>query len=859
MHCQKIILPCLLIIASHSCLGQIADNFSDGDFAANPAWSGDQARFTVSTGKLKLQAPLAADAAYLSTPSQAIHLASWEFYLQMDFTPSSANYAKVYLVSDQPGLGGPLNGYFIKAGNTAREVSLYRQSGSSEVRIIDGLDDRLNVPLVKARIKVTRDAAGTWQLYSDAGAVGSYASEGTVTDNTHTASSFFGIQCSYTSTRSDKFWFDDFVVSGTTVPDQTPPSVERVIVVNQQLVQLQFSEMIERTTSEVVSNYAMGTLGTPVAAVLQPDDRTVQLQFASTLSNGILYLLKVTGVKDLAGNRMLETNVDVMFFQPAPTKHKDVILTEIFPDPSPQVGLPSAEYVEIYNRSTNPIDLAGWELSDGSSRAVFPAQIIRPGEYWIVTSSSWSYLFSSVGKTTGLVNFPTLNNSSDNLVLETPEHKTIDSVSYSLVDYHDSDKEEGGWALEIIDPENTCAEQENWTASEDPKGGTPGRQNSVLANKPDLTGPTLLSVFAETETLVTLSYNEKLDQTTWPQFSIHEAVSIKRVSFKDHRLRTLQLELGERLVRRQRYTIDISGIRDCSENEGAAVSWSFGLPELPVRLDLVINEILFNPRPGGEDFVEIFNRSEKYLDLKNMKICNVKDGIPINRVTPFPDHRLLAPGGFLVFNADPIALKQQYPQAIEQNLHSISLPSLPDDSGSVGILDEQGMVVDELTYEKAWHSKFIRNEEGVSLERITAEAITNDSDNWISASSLAGFATPGFRNSQYMDDGGINQPEVSVVPEIFSPGDGNGFVEIKYNLDQAGWVANVKIMDHQGHQLKTIASNETIGPEGFFRWDGDRDDGNRARSGYYLVWFEIFTSHGQVKTYRKRVVVAAHE
>lgn len=859
MHCQKIILQVLLILAAQDCLGQIADNFSDGDFIANPAWSGDHSKFTVNSGKLKLQAPVVADAAYLSTPSQAIHMASWEFYVQMDFTPSSTNYAKIYLVSDQAGLSGALNGYFIKAGNTSREVSLYRQSGNGEVKIIDGLDDRLNVPLVKVRIKVTRDAAGTWQLYSDPGAAGSYALEGTATDNTHTASSFFGIQCIYTSTRSDKFWFDDFVVSGTTVPDRTPPSVERVTALNQQQVQLQFSEMIERTAAEVVSNYTMIAIGSPVSAVLQPDDRTVQLQFASNLSNGTWYLLKVMGVKDLAGNSMPETNVDVMFFQPAPTKHKDVILTEIFPDPSPQVGLPAAEFVEIYNRSKSPIDLAGWELSDGSSRAVFPRQIIREGEYWIVTNSALSPLFSSVGKTIGLVNFPTLNNGGDNLVLVTPEYRTIDSVSYSLVEYHDSDKEEGGWTLEIIDPDNTCAEQDNWTASEDPKGGTPGRQNSVLANKPDLTGPTLLSVFPETETLLTLSFNEKLDQASWPHFSFHEAVGIRQISFKDQRLRTLELELEDKLVRGQRYTIEVNDFRDCSGNEGTDVSWSFGLPEPTARLDLVVNEILFNPRPGAEDFVEIFNRSEKYLDLKNVRVCNVNDGIPVNMVTPFQDHRLLAPGGFLVFTADPLTLKLLYPQTVEQNLNSVSLPSLPEDSGSVGILDEQGMLVDELTYAKTWHSKFIRNEEGVSLERISAKALTNDSDNWTSASSWAGFATPGFRNSQYVDDREMNQGEVTVAPEIFSPGEGNGFTEIKYNLDQVGWVANVKIVDHQGHQLKTIASNETIGPVGFFRWDGDRDDGNQARTGYYLVWFEIFTSNGRVKTYRKRVVVAAHD
>lgn len=858
----KIILHVLLIAGFQSSLGQFREDFSDGELNANPTWSGDHSKFTINSGKLKLQAPATAGAAYLATPSEAIHLASWEFSLQMDFTPSSTNYAKVYLVSDQSSLDGALNGYFIKAGNTSRDISLYRQTGTGELRVIDGIDDRLNVSLVKVRIKVTRDDSGTWQLYSDAGMSGTYFLEGTVRDNTHITSSYFGIQCVYTSTRSDKFWFDDFVVSGAMVPDRIPPTIESGSVENQNQVRLLFSEKVDRATAENISNYLISSLGTPVSAVLQADERAVWLQFAGSLTNGVTYRLQVSGVRDLAGNSMTSVNVDALYFQPVTARHKDVILTEIYPDPSPQVGLPSVEFVEIYNRSTNPIDLAGWELSDGSSVAIFPKQIIQPGEYWIVASSSSSTLFSALGRTIGLVNFPTLNNSGDNLTLTAPVDGMIDSVSYSLAEYHNADKAEGGWTLEIIDPNNTCAEQDNWTASEDPRGGTPGRQNSVFANKPDLTGPVLFTVFPESATRLNLVFNEKLDESSCSSshFFIREGVRIKRAFFKDHGMHIIQLELQDQLVWRQHNTIDVTDIRDCSGNQGVNMSWSFGLPEPMERLDLVINEILFNPLPGGSDFVELYNRSAKYLDLRNMKVSNVEEGTPANIVVAFADHRLLAPGDFLVIATDPITLKQHYPQTVLNNVFMVNVPTLPDDAGSFGILDDQGLLIDELTYSNKWHSKFIRNDEGVSLERISPETLTNLEDNWTSASSHAGFATPGLRNSQNKESGEGYDGGVTVVPEIFSPGSGlNEFAEIKYNLDQAGWVANVKILDHQGHHLKTIASNETIGPEGFFRWDGDREDGHRARMGYYIVWFDIFDSNGAVRTFRKRVVVAAQE
>jgi hypothetical protein len=75
-----------------------------------------------------------------------------------------------------------LNGYFVRIGNTQDEVSLYRQSGnrSSAVKIIDGLDGRVNVSLVELRVKVTKNAESTWELLVDSELSGDFVSEGSV-------------------------------------------------------------------------------------------------------------------------------------------------------------------------------------------------------------------------------------------------------------------------------------------------------------------------------------------------------------------------------------------------------------------------------------------------------------------------------------------------------------------------------------------------------------------------------------------------------------------------------------------------------------------------------------------------------
>jgi len=839
---------------------QFDDNFADGDFYNAPTWSGMNSQFAIESEALWLHADPQGGKAFLSLPSEAIVEATWEFVVGLEFNPSSANFAQIYLASDQADLTIPLNGYYVLVGNTADDVSLYRQSGSTHTKIIDGRDGLLNRNTSKIVISVSHSSDGTWQLLTGDGGV--LTAEGTASDTVHTFSRFFGIACTFTATRWDKFYFDDFVVTGNRYPDEYPPFLDTIKIASETKLHLIFSEHLDETSAETVVNYSMDhDYGQPAEATLQEDELGVILSFDKSFSEGESYSLSLAGIRDKHGNLITPVAKGFVFTQAVLPSPKDIIFTEIMADPSPPVALPETEFIEILNRSEKEFDLAGWRIKDEHSTMIFPGARLLAGEYLILSSSAM--IFDGYGKSLGAPGFPTLTNSGDRLVLQDASGTTIDSLLFTDRWYKDTEKMNGGWSLELIDPENLCSGSGNWVASEDPSGGTPGRQNSVFANKPDLTGPALISVFPLSSRKLKLTFNERLEQTLPDvnRFILEPFVPVEGVFFEDESLTSLLLNLGDDLQPNELYTMIADAMYDCSGNaiRPDANRADFGLPAPAEAGDIVINEILFNPRPTGVDFVEIVNSSAKFINLKNFYVSNIGDGVSKNPRTLTNVDFLFAPGGYLVLTENVDILKSEYPLMREEHALVVNdLPAFNDDMGSVACLDDDLRVLDFFFYNKDFHSPFIRDAEGVSLERIAVDGPSNDPNNWKSASSVIGFATPGYLNSNTASAAAPSIATITAEPEVFDPLRGSpSFTQIHFTFDHGGFIANVIIYDERGHRIKLLANNELVGTDGMFRWDGDRDDGSKARIGSYMIWFEIFDSTGRVLTYRTPVVIAA--
>jgi hypothetical protein len=271
---------------------------------------------------------------------------------------------------------------------------------------------------------------------------------------------------------------------------------------------------------------------------------------------------------------------------------------------------------------------------------------------------------------------------------------------------------------------------------------------------------------------------------------------------------------------------------------------------------VVINEILFDPKPGGSDYIELYNRSDSTINLQTLFLTNHTGSGSLGSLKKVSDTAwFLAPGAYVVFTEDGDNLALQYlvknPEAV---VVVASLPSYPNEKGTVVVVDTAGTILDEVRYSKEWHFPLLADGEGVALERVNPEGASNDKANWHSAAADAGYGTPGYANSQLFQ----NAMASITLPRIFSP-DGDGTDDnalLSYSLPESGWVANVFVYDATGARVRHLVKNAMLGTSGTFAWNGLDETGRQLPSGQYIFYTELFTLEGKKQAYKNVVVLA---
>ena len=172
----------------------------------------------------------------------------------------------------------------------------------------------------------------------------------------------------------------------------------------------------------------------------------------------------------------------------APIRVSDIVINEIMYNP---ISLnDDDQYVELYNRGTNAVNLGGWEFVSGISFAFPSNTIVQPDGYLVVARNTSRMLTNYPNLNSGnlIGNFsgklshhgelltlamsaPTVTTNQSGLAQTNTIHITMDEVTFGTGGRWSQWSAGGGSSLELIDPHADHRLAPNWGDSDETHKG----------------------------------------------------------------------------------------------------------------------------------------------------------------------------------------------------------------------------------------------------------------------------------------------------------------------------------------------------------------------------------------------------
>ncbi len=549
-----------------------------------------------------------------------------------------------------------------------------------------------------------------------------------------------------------------------------------------------------------------------------------------------------------------------------------VVINEIMYAPES----PEPEWIEITTTSEDSINLASWRLSDRNTRTQYKIDAkdlwLSRNQFLVITKDSANFTSTHPA----VAHFITLrvmpaslfNNDSDAVALLDHRGKLMDSVYY-----HESWRKIDGTSLERIEPLGISNERENWDSSEDSTGSTPGRQNYLTPLDVNIKGIRIIpKEFSDThaavsvigrnigrsiinECSVSLYINTRNDSLIHPDELMASKTLYSAVTHKDSV--TVDFEWERPSLGYNTLIAVISTEQDMRSSDDIIFgSIVISYPEHA----LIINEIMYEPKSGKSEYVELYNPSPIPVDIEGWKLSDRRDTNKNSNSNILAKSSLIIPSHHFLVIASDSSLLADYNDIAFPPSHCIVKRNglgLNNTGDNIIVFDRTGKAIDSIRFLPTWHNSDVEDVTGRSLERINPFLAGTDNRNWSTCADPSG-GSPGKQNTIFTVS---VQPSsnISFSPNPFSP-DGDGYEDVtilSYELPEPTGTIRVRIFDAKGRLVRTLASGEPTGAHGQLIWNGYNDRDERVRMGIYIILLEAFGANGGEMHKIKSVVVVA--
>lgn len=809
----------------------IAQNytFDDGILPAN--WLGQNTYFEIDNlNQLHLNAPAGTSLANLKWPAPQTVNVIWEFYFKYTFSASTTNYANFYLYSAEEDAASATNqAYFLKLGGAAGtidKIELIYQNGSSKTTVLESRAGIVGASTVSMRVRVSKMATGNWELFVDDKGGNNFTKEATGLHSSSTRFAYTGIQCRYSSTRKDKMYFDDIHV-------YEPFSLTNYSIINENKITLTFSKNIQSEINFSI-NLPVGQIYTTNVYANQ-----VEINVAGNIHPNT-YNIELNGLHSIDGDTLWNSAIQII--KKSTYYVGQLRFTEWMSDPSPSYGLPELEWVEFLNTSEYAIDLSAFTLSDPSTKTSLPAYQLQSNEVVVVCASGGCKQLGAAN-CAEVASMPSLNNSADSLFLRAKDSLLVDYIHYELTALPTDYRQDGGYSIvrEILP--NACFFTQRINFSSEQIGGSPGVMSIPLTSTSEPI-QIISSIFSESQITLDVPIVCSFQTRNFEPSNVVASIQSSYSEISTH----VTLFLNAPMEEGTSMELYIDSIQTCLHQSvyfGEKIEIIY--PKSIQKGDVFINEILYNANTGGVDFVELFNTTDKYIQLKNTHYAN-EDPVKATQHVIIAENCIIKPISYIVLSADIAKIKQQYANAVTQNcFEKIGFLSFSDDGGELFFLNDKSDTLDRIQYGDQFQNPLNRDNEGLSLEKIKSNEGLFYSSNWTSSATKA---TPGFLNSQAISAEVVSTKIFYCNPcHITTNANGhNDYVHLHLNPHVKGAFASVSIYTISGELVDKVCVNQLLGTLNTFNWFGQHQSNAALPDGIYIAVAEWWSPEGETHT-----------